>query len=180
MSPRKAKKNIYTHEIDLTDLKIKNAPREQFRKALERIAYKGYKVEGLVDGRQVVITKPGGKFSFGVIRREDFMVWVYNPKEKSLWLISHKNIWEDLEEKAKVDKRETLRIIDALEEVFKGEEPDDVLAVSNLKNPIGEPPELLLKVYKWIWGQEDSNYPDGEGRNMSMRAIKELRARLNS
>ncbi|MCM8801609.1 MAG: hypothetical protein NC912_06425 [Candidatus Omnitrophica bacterium] len=51
---------------------------------------------------KIVITKPGGKFSFGVIKRDDFMVWVYNKKEETLWLISHKNIFDDLEEKAKL------------------------------------------------------------------------------
>lgn len=31
--------------------------------------------------------------------------------------------------------------------------------------------EKLLKVYKWIWGQEDCNYPTAEGRWLSMNAI---------
>lgn len=177
---RKAKKNIYTHEIDLTSLELKNAPRDEFRKALEKIKYKGYEVEILNDGRRIVITKPGGKFTFGTIKREDFMVWVYNPTEKTLWLISHKNIWEDLEEKGKIEPELTIKIIDALERVFSGEEPDDILDELDLDNPVGEPPELLMKAYKWIWGQEDSNYPDGEGRNMSMKEIRKLRQNLKS
>lgn len=36
-----------------------------------------------------------------------------------------------------------------------------------VKNPCGESPEILLKAYKWIWGQEDCNYPSGKGRAMS-------------
>ena len=28
--------------------------------------------------------------------------------------------------------------------------------------------------YKWIWGQEDVNYPNGEGRFLSWGAYKEL------
>lgn len=175
---KKAKKNIYQHEIDLTDLKIKNAPREEFRTALENIKYKGYEVETMEDGRKIVITKPGGKFTFGIIKREDFMVWVFNPIEKTLWLISHKNIWEDLEEKGKINPTETIKIINALGRVFGGEEPEEVLLNSKLNNPIGEPPELLMKAYKWIWGQEDSNYPNGEGRNMSWKEIAALGSRL--
>ena len=58
------KKNIYKHEIELTNLKIKNKPREEFRKLLENIKYKGYEVEDLSDGRKIVITKPGGKRTF--------------------------------------------------------------------------------------------------------------------
>jgi hypothetical protein len=41
---------------------------------------------------KIVITKPGGKFVFGKVKREDFMVWVYNPNDSTLWLISHKDI----------------------------------------------------------------------------------------
>lgn len=175
----KKKRNIYKHEIELTNLKIKNRPREEFRKLLEKIRYKGYEVEQLSDGRKIVITKPGGKFTFGKIRREDFMVWVYNPNDLTLWLISHKDIYNDLKEKGGVNPSETIKIIDALEKVFNGEDPDDVLKNTKLSNPIGEPPEVLLKAYKWIWGQEDCNYPEGEGREMSMKGIRELRNELS-
>jgi hypothetical protein len=164
---RKARKNIYTHEIDLKDLRIKNSSKEEFREALEEISYRGFEVESLNDGRKIVITKPGGKFTFGSIKRDDFMVWIFNPADKTLWLISHKNIYEDLEEKGQTDPVATIVIINTLEKVYNGEDPDDVLKDSNLQNPKGELPELLLKAYKWIWGQEDVNYPDGKGRAMS-------------
>lgn len=172
------KRNIYTHEIELANLQIKNRPREEFRKLLERVKYRGYEVEQLTGGKKIVITKPGGKFVFGKVKREDFMVWVYNPDDSTLWLISHKDIYEDLEQKGKVNPDETIRIIDALERVFTGEEPDDALKTMSLSNLCGEPPEVLLKAYKWIWGQEDCNYPEGEGREMSMKSIRELRERL--
>jgi hypothetical protein len=176
----KKKKNIYVHEIELANLQIRNRPREEFRKILEKVKYRGYEVEQLKDGRKVVITKPGGKFTYGKIRREDFMVWIYNPKDSTLWLISHKDIYNDLEEKGGVNPAETVKIIDALERVFNGEEPDDVLNDVELSPLPGEPTEVLLKAYKWIWGQEDCNYPEGEGREMSMKHLRELRTRLKS
>lgn len=180
MVKKKAKVNIYKHSIDLSRLETKNQPREEFREVLEKIKYKGYYVEDISDGRKIVVTKPGGKFSFGTIKRDDFMVWVYNEKDESLWLISHKNIFDDLEDKAACDPKETLRIIDALTRVYNGEEPDDVLKEMNLKNPCGELPEVLMKAYKWIWGQEDCNYPPPKykGREMSMIEINKLRDRL--
>ncbi len=89
---KKMRKNIYTHEIDLTPLRIKNQEREKFKDTLERIKYRGYEVEQISDGRKIVITKPGGKFTYGAVRKEDFMVWIYQPKDNSLWLISHKDI----------------------------------------------------------------------------------------
>ncbi len=174
----KAKKNLYTHDIDLKALKIKNASREDFREAIEKIEYRGYEVEDIEDGRKIVITKPGGKFTFGQIKREDFMVFVYNAKDKTMWLISHKDIYKDLVEKSSKDIPATLKIIDALERVYMGEEPDEVLASVSLSNPSGELPEVLLKAYKWIWGQEDVNYPTGKGRDMSFDGIRELRTTL--
>ena len=172
------KKNIYKHEIELTNLQIKNRPREEFRRLLENVKYRGYEVEQLADGRKIVITKSGGKFVFGKVKREDFMVFVYNPDDSSLWLISHKDIYNDLEEKGEINPKETVKIINALEKVFNGEEPDNVLQETELNRIIGEPPEVLLKAYKWIWGQEDCNYPEGEGREMSMKGIRELREKL--
>ncbi len=169
---KKLKRNIYTHTIDLTNLVIKNSNKEDFRKKLEEIAYKGYQVEQISDGRKIVITKPGGKFIFGTVKREDFMVWIFNPEEKTLWLISHKDIFEDLKRKGDKSPKETLNIINALERVYSGNDPDDILKSVNLQNPGGESPEVLLKSYKWIWGQEDVNYPDGKGRAMSWEGLK--------
>lgn len=174
----KVKKNLYVHDIDLKSLKIRNAPRENFREVIEAIEYRGYEVENIQDGRKIVITKPGGKFTFGKIKKEDFMVFVHNPTDKTMWLISHKNIYEDLVEKGGKDVQATLKIIDALERVYMGEEPDEVLLSVSLSNPCGELPEVLLKAYKWIWGQEDVNYPTGKGRDMSFDGIRELRTAL--
>ena len=137
-------------------------------------------MEQLSDGRKIVITKLGGKFTYGKIRREDFMVWVYNPNDSTLWLLSHKDIYSDLEEKGQVNPSETVKIIDALKEVFDGKDPNDVLKDTKLNNPTEEHPELLLKAYKWIWGQEDCNYPEGKGRDMSIEGIMELRNKLTS
>ena len=172
------KRNIYTHEIELKALQIKNRPREEFRESLEKIKYRGYEVEQISDGRKIVITKPGGKRSFGKIKREDIMVWVYNPLDSTLWLISHDNIYKELEEKGKLNSEQAIEIINALERVFDGDEPDDVLQSTILNNPCGEKPEVLFKAYKWIWGQEDVNYPTGEGREMSMKDIRSLREQL--
>ena len=173
---KKAKINIYKHSIDLRSLKIKNQPNKEFCKNLERIKYRGYEVENISDGRKIVITKPGGKFTYGTIKKEDFMVWIYNEKDESLWLISHQNISDILKEKAAVSPKETFRIIEGLRRVYEGEDPDDVLKEMKLTNPCGEIPEVLLKAYKWIWGQEDCNYPPPKykGRAMSWEGWKKI------
>lgn len=168
------RRNIYRHSIDLKQLKIKNAERKEFAERLEEIPYRGYEVENITDGRKIVIVKPGGKQAWGKMRKEDFFVFIYNPSEQSLWQISHKQIHEDLNEKAKADKDATIEILEAFERVYNGEDPDDILESLALSNPTGEDPEALLKAYKWIWGQEDVNYPTGQGRAMSGEGLKGL------
>jgi hypothetical protein len=162
-----ARRNIYRHSIDLMRLTIKNAERDDFIKELEKIPYRGYEVEDISDGRKIVIVKPGGKQSFGRIRKEDFFVFIYSPNEQTLWQITHKQIHDDLKEKAKINRDETIKILEVFERVYNGEDPDDILKEINLSAPSGENPEALIKAYKWIWGQEDVNYPTGKGRAMS-------------
>ena len=169
-----ARRNIYKHSIELKKLTVKNSERYEFAKQLENIPYRGYEVEDITDGRKIVIVKPGGKQAWGKMRKENYFVFIYNPLEQSLWQITHKQILEDLKQKAEKDKNCTIKTLEVFEKVYKGEEPDDILKEISLVNPIGENPEALLKAYKWIWGQEDVNYPKGKGREMSWAGLKEL------
>jgi len=63
------RKNIYTHNIDLKELHIKNAIPKDFAIEIEKIPYRGYEVEDISDGR---------------IRKEDYFVFIYNPTEQTL------------------------------------------------------------------------------------------------
>jgi len=175
MTKEDKRRNIYQHSIDLKAIKIINAPREDFRKQLEEIPYRGYEVEQLHDGRKIVIAKPGGKSVYGKPKKEDFFVWVYDPIQQSLWQISHKQIYADLEIKAQQNPLLALEAIEYLERVHHGEDPVQILNGVHLSDAPGESIEVLLKSYKWIWGQEDVNYPTGEGRDMSMKSILELK-----
>lgn len=172
-------KNIYSHSIDLRKLNISNAPREEFAQKIVDIEYRGYEVEQCEDGRKVVITKPGGKSVYGHPKKEDILVFIYNPENSELWQISHKQILEDIKSKCEENPEEGRKLIALLEKTLNGEEPTDFLTdILNLSFQVGERPEELIKAYKWIWGQEDVNYPNGEGRFMSWEAYKELLASL--
>jgi hypothetical protein len=153
-----ARRNIYRHSIDLRQLRIKNTDPNEFAKRLEEVPYRGYEVESITDGRKIVIVKPGGKQAWGKMRKEDFFVFIYNPSDQSLWQITHKQIYEDLEEKAKADKDATVEILKTFERVYYGEDPDDILKSLVLTNPIGENPEALLKANNWTWGQDEVLY----------------------
>ncbi len=175
------KKNYYTHKIDLKRIEIKNRPREEFRVLLENIEYRGYEVEQLETGNKIVITKPGGKSVYGRPKKEDFLVFIFNPNENGLWQITHKQIFQDIEEKSLENKDKTIFLIDLLEKVKNGDEPNDFIEeINKLTFSVGETAETLLKAYKWIWGQEDVNYPNGEGREMSWRGISEFRDKIKN
>lgn len=164
---------IYNAKIKKIPLRIRNAPREEFRKTLVEIPFSAYEVETLADGRKVCITKPGGKRVWGRMQIHDFMVWIQDEPKNELWRISHEEIFDDLENKMNQNSIEAKKVILALKRVHAGEEPEEILS----ENPClgrslqGYAPDLILKVYKWIWGQEDCNYPNGEGRDRSMNAI---------
>ena len=172
-------KNIYSHPIDLKEICVRNAPRKEFAKAFSDIEYRGYEVEQCADGRKIVITKPGGKSVYGHPQKEDIQVFIYNPTNSSLWQISHNQIFEDISEKCKENAVKGKDLIKCLERVYNGEEPEDFIAeILALSFQTGEHPEELIKAYKWIWGQEDVNYPNGQGRDMSWQKYKDLLSTL--
>ena len=162
---------IFKYNVKLVPLHIKNQEKNAFRDELNNIPYLLYEVENLSTGEIIAINKPGGKRNFGRLSRDDFMVFIFNPNEQSLWLISHSEISDDIADKYDYDEREGLLLIKGLYNVFCGEEPDDVIRRLQLHDTIGIPVETILKVYKWIWGQEDCNYPTKAGRWLSMKAL---------
>lgn len=174
-----ARKNIYMHDIDLKEVNIPNTDRKLFAQKITELPYRGYEVEKCNNGHTIVVTKPGGKNIFGTLKREDILVFIQNPEKNTLWQISHKQILQDITKKCEENPIEGKKLLNLLERTLNGEEPnnfvDDILS---LQFTTGEHPEVLIKAYKWIWGQEDVNYPNGDGRFMSWTPYKELLERL--
>lgn len=159
-------------EVKLEKFRISNAPPEEFRKQVMMLAQLGYEVDDLSDGRKIVVTKPGGKSV------NDIMVWVYEGPGRKHWRPSHSKIHRDLRIKVNHDRKKALAVIEALEKVYNGVEPDNVLLDHpNLGAELpGLPVDLILKAYKWIWVQEDINYPPPlQGRGMSMAGIQKIK-----
>jgi hypothetical protein len=140
-----------------------------------------YEVEVLSNQDKIVINKPGGKRSFGRIAKEDYMVFILENKTGNLWLISHEEIHDDISLKSKIDNVQTNLLIDALKKVCEGFEVEEAIKETRVNSQIGDglSTEAVLKVYKWIWGQEDCNYPNGEGRWLSMNALLVLKNNEN-
>jgi hypothetical protein len=168
----------YPGTITLFKIEIRNSAPTEFRKRLEALPFLAYHVETLLDRRKVCITKPGGKSPFARMKVNDFMVWIYDEEKSDRWRISHDEIHEDVKLKLKADKRLGSKLVDTMLAVCKGAEPSDIIAQHSFQELLqlpGLPVDLILKAYKWIWGQEDCNYPTGEGRWKSMDWILKLR-----
>lgn len=151
------------------------------RDAVNKLPFIGYHVETLADRRKICITNPGGKQFFGVVQPNDFMVWIYDEAQSDRWRITHGEIYEDIEAKLAADSATASALVETLREVCNGAEPSGLInrgALASFSQLPGFPAELILKTYKWIWVQEDCNYPSGEGRWMSMNAILDLRRRM--
>jgi hypothetical protein len=162
--------------MTLVPLSVSNDARERVCTVLNDLPFLAYHVENLADGRKVCITKPGGKSTFGYMKVNDFMVWVYDDNKKDRWRISHQEIADDMRAKLQADKQLASEFIDVLNRVCEGAEPNDLLDLPpGFAALPGFPPDLVLKVYKWIWIQEDCNYPKAQGRWMSMKGILALR-----
>lgn len=163
--------NKFNYNVHLVPLKIDNDEQESFRNELYNIPYLLYQVETISNGDVIAINKPGGKRNFGRLSRDDFMVFVFNKAKHELWLISHNEILEDLINKFEYSEDETILLIKGLYRVCIGEEPDRVIEKLRITDTTGMSVETILKVYKWIWGQEDCNYPTKMGRWYSMNSI---------
>lgn len=166
-------RNIFHYNANFIPLKIRNKNPEDFRDELYKIPYLLYEVEQLKNGDKIVLNKPGGKRNFGRLSRDDFMVFLYQISTEKLWLISHNEISDDIADKYEDDPSSAIALIRGLYLVCCGEEPDDVIMSIRLKDTVGMPVDAILKLYKWIWGQEDCNYPTKQGRWLSMNGILE-------
>lgn len=166
-------KNLFKYPVKLVKLDISNDERHAFMEKLLSLPYLLYEVEAMKNGNKIVINKPGGKRSFGRLSRNDFMVFIYYTSTGDLWLISHNEISEDIRAKYEYNSEMTVELLKGLFYVCNGAEPDLIIEKLGLKDTVGIDVETLLKVYKWIWGQEDCNYPNQKGRWLSMDGLLE-------
>ncbi|MCU0346133.1 MAG: hypothetical protein MUC59_04280 [Saprospiraceae bacterium] len=170
----------FNYPVTLIKLEIENLSQEEAKVKLNEVPYLLYEVATLSDGRKIVINKPGGKRNFGRLSKNDFMVFVHNPVEEELWLASHAELQEDIEFKFSQSLEYGKVIIELLHKVCKGEELQ-AEEINSIESNIGLSLDLLIHLYKWIWFQEDVNYPNGLGRWLSMNNLLELsQTKLNT
>jgi len=126
-----------------------------------------YYVETLGDGRRIFLYRPTF-LNKGI----DFQVWVERFKDGEDKKPSHKDIFNDLKLKREEDSEKYSKLLEAIECVWNCEDPDKVVkrfGGVSFKN--GYPIDLILKVLKWLFIEQDVTYWNYDGRGMLMLAI---------
>jgi len=138
-------------------------------KADETSKYK-YIVEELSSGNKVYLTRPvplNKGFDFIIhVDNNIFSNGKDNPR--------HADIADDLKMKKQNNIGSYNGLIQALQDVFECEDPNDVYSkyqekFTSLKQ--GLSPELILKVVKWFFIEQDIRYWNWSGRTMFMQGI---------
>ena len=167
------------------EFQLKNNSREELRKrAVDKfLAEKGgywkdgikhvtrhtYFVEKLSDGRRVYLLRPAH-----LNKGFDFTVWVEKMDGIKDKKPSHKDIFNDLLGKKKENPQEFQALMVAIDKVWQCEEPDNVIAGLNKEFESGFSVELLLKILKWLFIEQDITYWNYDGRGMLKMTIEKI------
>jgi len=118
-----------------------------------------YWVTKETQGYRVSITKPGVKPGCS----RDIAISIHYPDGSSK-NPTHNSLFSDFKRKVAAEPRTEKAIYKELELVQEGKEPH-----TKFNQSCGLPTEILLNALKWVWVEEDRNYPAPSkmGRRMS-------------
>lgn len=139
-----------------------------WKEGVKHVTRYKYFVETLKDGRRVFLLRPT-YLNKGI----DFQVWVELFDGKKDGRPSHQDIFNDLKIKKKENSKDFPKLVEAIKRVWNCEEPDSILAdVKEVEFQKGWPAEMLLKILKWLFIEQDITYWNYDGRGMLFDAIK--------
>ncbi|MFA4946343.1 MAG: DNA adenine methylase [Candidatus Micrarchaeia archaeon] len=183
--PAPNKKYDYCDPIQLN---LKNKTREEFRRSIvtcfllenkgywddevQHVMHYTYFVETIADGSRIYLKRPA-RLNKGMdfqVNAENFLKYENGNNKPP----SHKDIIKDLKNKKKEAPKKFAQLMKLIARVYNCEEPDEVLSGSNLKFNSGATIELLLKLLKWLFIEQDMTYWSYDGREMLKRGIDEL------
>ena len=127
-----------------------------------------YFVENTADGKRVYLLRPTF-LNKGI----DFQVWVEKIDGSNDKRPSHKDVFEDLRIKRKENLNHFPLLLKAINRVWNCENIDTILADIKLEFKKGFSVELLLKILKWLFIEQDITYWNYDGRAMLGNGINE-------
>src|SRR3989344_509888 len=131
-----------------------------------------YFVENLSDGRRVYLKRPTF-LNKGI----DFQVWVEKMDGDNDKRPSHQDVFKDLAIKKDENPNDFPFLRQSIEDVWNCQEPDEVIKKRKMNFKEGFGVELLLKILKWLFIEQDITYWNYDGRGMLKLTIEE-RAKL--
>jgi hypothetical protein len=154
---------------DKTVLKFLEEQGGYWKDGVKHVSLYKYFVEKTKDGRRIYLLRPT-YLNKGI----DFQVWVekFNGIEDKR--PSHNDIFSDLKIKKSENSQDLQLLTNAIDRVWNCEEPDEVLKNIKLNFKKGFSPELLLKILKWLFIEQDITYWNYDGRGMLKLAIDEI------
>lgn len=141
-----------------------------WREGIKHVTKYKYFVEKIKDDRRVFLSRPA-RLNKGM----DFEVWVEKFRDEKNKRPSHKDIFNDILEKYKTNPDIYPKLLEAIELVWNCEEPDKVIEkYNNLEFGVGLSVELILKILKWLFIEQDITYWNYDGRTMLWQGIKNI------
>lgn len=164
--------NLKKNRNDLRKLVIKKLWKEKPGTGNKNKAsrYK-YFVEKLSSGSRIFITRPA-RLKLGF----DFLIHVENQFfTRNRDYPSHENITKDLRKKKRREPKKYEKLKKAIDGVFRCHDPDDILKkYKRLKFNTGFEVDLILKVCKWFFIEQDIRYWNYSGRGMLKSGIDNI------
>jgi hypothetical protein len=132
-----------------------------------------YFVETLQNGKRIYLERPGrlNKGCDFVICVEDLLLY-NNGNDKPP---KHDDILADLRDKAQSNAQGFVVLLSMIERVYRCEKIDDILPTSsNLNFNTGWTCEIVIKLLKWFFIEQDITYWNRTARTMLFNGIKNI------
>lgn len=129
-----------------------------------------YNVETLEDGRRVYLLRPAP-----LNKGFDFTIHVENTRFKTnRTMPAHRDMIDDLRHKKRGNPSSSKKLYAAIQQVYELQEPDAVMKRIRMRFSIGHPVDLILKVIKWFFIEQDMTYWNYSGRAMFMSGVDKV------
>lgn len=136
----------------------------------EKAAHYIYYVEKLTDLNRIFLTRPARQrqgFDYLVhVENYRFINGRDNPK--------HEDILVDLQKKKNKDKEKYKQLKDLVNLIYLCNDPGDAPLTTQISFSVGYPTDLILKVCKWFFIEQDIRYWNYSGRAMLKEAIDNI------
>ena len=84
---------------------------------------------------------------------------------------SHQDMFNDLNQKTIENPEKTKKLLALIDRVWNCEDPEEVLKGNKLEFKSGYSVEMILKILKWLFIEQDITYWNYDGRGMLKAAI---------